>query len=188
MQRKNSFEEIIQMKSPSTDFLCDFRDNKYAFQVLKFKTWDKYTNKTYFSISKPKCENSQFIIEDSQLSPALMQNLNNQRSLNYRFQMEFFLSKGIKTHCEFKNGDIEAKNIVLVENYFLNGKRIFQKISNFGNCGVNEFGNWENDYVLPDFEGKEEIIKSGIPILSDSFIFIDGKCVIHNKCCYRLDA
>ena len=187
MPKKNSFEEVTQMESPSTEFLSDFRDNKYAFQVIKFQTRDKITNKTYFEISKPIYENTQFIIEDSKLSPALMESLNKQRSLNYKFPLDFFLSKGIKTHCEFKNGDIEAKNIKLVENYFLNGKRIFQKVSDFGNCGVNEFGKWDNEYVFPEIEGKEETVKNGVPILSDSFIFIDGECIIHNKCSYRLN-
>lgn len=71
------------------------------------------------------------------------------RKRTYNFPASFFESKYVSTFLKFKVGDLEVKDLVLVENHYYQNQKIASYQFDFPYCAPNSINTWEYVYDMP---------------------------------------
>ena len=64
MNQQFTFENAINLNSPTNGFMCKLKDNKFALQFLKFQIKDHQTGELYYDHVQETLPNSELIIND----------------------------------------------------------------------------------------------------------------------------
>lgn len=83
-------------------------------------------------------------------------------------------------------GNQPVKKFVMLEKHYFKGELIKEYEFEVPFCMPNTTNSLEALYDLPKFEPalEEEMIMSPFETVSDSFYFVEGKLVMHNKAAY----
>jgi len=109
------------------------------------------------------------------------------RTVRYHFGPNFFKLKSIGTSLTFSVGKKPVKNFRMIERHYFRSKLIKSFDFTFPFCIPNSTNEWETLYSLPEL-GKEtvdDMTKSPWETKSDSFYFVDGELIMHNKAEYN---
>lgn len=168
-----SLEEIRNLEAPTEDFLCKPEDNTYGIEFVYFKIRNANNNQVLFEIRKPESE-----IGKKAAHPV--------RFVQYQFGPNFFKLSTIGTTLEFRVGPQPVKKFLMIEKHYFKGMLIKSYEFEVPFCMPNSQNSLEAVYELPQFgpELEEEMIKSPFETVSDSFYFVEGKLVMHNKAAY----
>ncbi len=180
---QDSIEYVKNLQSPSQNFLCKLKANKYSLQFLQLIIKNPETNKVFFSQNMDKHENSDLIINDEDYPTEILKAFDEMRMRNYTFSKEFFECELMSVTLQFKVGEQEVKNMSLVENHYFKKKRIAQYNFDFPFCAPNSINTWEYIYNMPKMnkEDIKEIVEFGEKTSSDTFFFVGDKMILHNK-------
>ena len=108
------------------------------------------------------------------------------RKKTYDFPESFFDAKYISTFLKIKVGDHEVRDLVLIENHFYKDKRIASYKFTLPFCAPNSVNTWEYVYDIPKLpqEYIQNLISGNAKNTSDTFFFVQGKMILHNKSDY----
>ena len=109
------------------------------------------------------------------------------RVVKYHFGPDFFLLTTIGLQVQFSVGDVPIPNLQMIERHYFKNKVIKSYDFKFGFCMPNSQNSIEMIYDLPQLndEEKQEMIENPWETKSDTFFFVDGKLVIHNRAEYN---
>ena len=182
-----TIEEARALLVPSPKFVCKLRDNKYALQFLKFEIKDTSTKEAFYVHEQDALPNSEMLINDDDYDEQVIKSFDAMRTINYSFSRTFLNAKAISSMLIFKVGDLPVHNLTIVDHFFLKNKIIKTFEFNFPFCAPNATNEWEYIYDFPVFEEnvKQEMIDNPKQTTSETFFFVDGKIILHNKAHYQ---
>jgi hypothetical protein len=171
--------DIKDLKSYTDRFLCKISDNTYNIKFVNFRVRDLDSGFVLFEV-KDEGEDDEEDIKIEELDDST-------RIIKYHLGPDFLELKNIGTLLKFSVGNKAVKDFVLIERHYFKGKLIKSFEFKFEFCMPNSINEWETLYEIPelDDELKEEMIQSPWETKSDSFYFVDGKLIIHNKAIYN---
>lgn len=175
-------EDVLKLKQSTKDYLCQPTDNSYGIEFTRFKIRNMDTEETLFEISKPSPEEMATLLADQNttLDP------NAGRFVRYNFNPEFLRLKTIGATVEFDVGSKPVKKFRMIERHYFREKLLKSFDFDFGFCIPNSHNTCEHIYEFPTLSAEmmNEMIKHPFETKSDSFYFVDGELVMHNKADY----
>jgi len=162
-------------------FLVPLSANIYNVKFDAFKIRDLDSGLVLFEI---KNDNNlpEEIKEDEIVVPE-----DDWRTVRYHFGPNFFKLKNIGTTLVFSVGNKPLKNFRMIERHYFKDKLIKSFDFNFPFCIPNSTNEWETMYSVPELSKDlmEEMVTSPWESKSDSFYFVDGELIMHNKAEYN---
>ncbi|CAK8694343.1 unnamed protein product [Clavelina lepadiformis] len=186
LQKKHiSPEDVLRLIAPTDNYLCDVEDNIYGIDFTRFRIRDLDTENVLFEISKPSPD------EMSEMSAVLdTSDPNAGRFVRYQFTPMFLKLRTVGATVEFVVGDKPVESFRMIERHYFRDQLLKSFDFDFGFCIPNSTNTCEHIYEFPQLS-KESIttmIESPFDTKSDSFYFVNGKLVMHNKADYAYNA
>lgn len=169
--------EVLKLTAPTSEFLCPLSANTYGIDFLSFRIRDEDSTKVVFEVSKdPNAPPTQY--------PEHF-DLDQLRSINYTFPIDFLHYRTVGTKLIFKVGNQEVRNFRMIERHFSAGKLIKSYDFTIEFCIPDTINEWEAIYDMPKLSDRElkSIIDHGSQ--SDSFYFVGNQLIMHNKATYK---
>merc|ERR1711920_139412 len=109
------------------------------------------------------------------------------RFIRYHFGPMFLDYPNIGTTLVFQNGPYELRNFRMIERHYFGNTLIKSYDFTMPFVIPNTTNTWEVIYSMPelDHDLKQQIAASPWETKSDSFYFVDGQLVMHNKAEYN---
>jgi hypothetical protein len=172
-------EEALQLRAPTERFMCPITANSFGIEFLSFFIRDMESGKVVFSRERdPNAGPTQY--------PADF-DFDQLRSINYHLPARLLRLRTIGTKLVFRVGAAAVKNFRMIERHYFRGQLIKSYDFTFPFCIPNSTNEWEAIYDVPRLE--EAVVRDMIahPFLteSDSFYFVEGRLIMHNKARYR---
>jgi len=173
-------EYANSLHAPSQGFLCPLSANTYKidFVAFKIRAVEENSENLLFEIRKDPDEEDG--VPDDTADDSV-------RSIRYHFGPTFLDFHTIGTSLEFTIGDQPLHNFQMIERHYF--KDVLIKSYDFTLPFVipNTTNTWEVIYTMPTLDPalKQAIIDNPWETMSDSFYFVDGKLVMHNKAEYN---
>jgi|EP00670_Eutreptiella_braarudii_P007025 hypothetical protein len=182
-----SVDDVLQHTKPTEGFLVPLSANIYNIAFHSFKIRDMDSNEVLFEVDGDKepedGENQSQVATHpgSDVDPEVAM-----RTIRYNFRRSFLKCRTIGTKLVFSVGDKPVPNFRMIERHYFRDKLIKSFDFNFGFCIPNSTNSWEAIYDLPELTDaqEEEIRNNPYESKSDSFYFVDGQLVMHNKAEY----
>lgn len=183
-QPKITPEYALALNKPTEAFLCPLSANIYNIQFLSFRVRDVESGYVLFEIARDENDPDPMQeLENSHLSP---EEEAEYRTVRYHFGPDFFKLKTIGTTLTFSVGDKPVKNFRMIERHYFRNHLLHSYDFTFPFCIPNSTNDWEAMYSIPNVTNdmKKEMIAHPYETMSDSFYFVDGELVMHNKAEY----
>ena len=182
-QAKVTPEQVLALNKPSQTFLCPLSANIYSIQFLSFKVRDVESGYVLFEISRDENDPDPMQGLDPNLTPEEEAEF---RTVRYHFGPDFFKLKTIGTTLTFSVGDKPVKNFRMIERHYYKDKILHSYDFTFPFCIPDSTNDWEAIYKIPGVTNDmmKEMIAHPYETVSDSFYFVDGELVMHNKAEY----
>ncbi|EGD82366.1 hypothetical protein PTSG_03033 [Salpingoeca rosetta] len=173
-------EEVLGLQAPTTQFLCEPSANIYGIEFVAFKLRDMESGNVLVNLGPG--------IPDSE-AMAVVGADNSGRFVRYQFRPDFFDLKSVGASVTFCVGDKPVPNFRMIERHFFGNKLIKSFDFDFGFCIPESTNTCEHIYELPKLPKADidAMIATPYATKSDSFYFVDGKLVMHNKAEYAYD-
>eukprot|EP00823_Brevimastigomonas_motovehiculus_P006600 TRINITY_DN5491_c0_g1_i1.p1 TRINITY_DN5491_c0_g1~~TRINITY_DN5491_c0_g1_i1.p1 ORF type:complete len:245 (+),score=37.98 TRINITY_DN5491_c0_g1_i1:153-887(+) len=174
-------KDVLKLNAPAKGFLCKLTDNVYGIEFLAFKIRDMESKKTVFEIAREENDSSQ----QSQSFPEDF-DFDSLRTIHYTFPLNFLKLKTVGTSLKFKVGDNEVKEFRMIERHYFKSTLIQSYDFTFPFCIPNSTNEWEVIYDMPKLDSKilADIVANPKMTMSDSYYFVEGKLIQHNKAYY----
>lgn len=174
-------EDVLKLTKCTENYLCEPGANIYNIDFTRFKIRDMETGAVLFEIAKP--DNIDDEIIDNEEDP------NAGRFVRYKFSSEFLKLKTVGATVEFTVGDKPVNNFRMIERHFFRDRLLKNFDFEFGFCIPNSKNTCEHIYEFPtlDINEVQEMVDHPFETKSDSFYFVDGKLIMHNKADYAYD-
>lgn len=170
---------VLEYTAPTPDFLCPLSANTFGVDFLAFKIRDIDSKSTVFEVSK----------DANAPPPEYPANFDYDRlrRIEYKFPAAFLSYKTVGTKLTFTVGNQPLKNFRMIERHYYAGKLVKSYDFNFAFCIPNSTNEWEAIYDMPEFPQAtiDEMISNPAGTDSDSFYFVDGTLMMHNKAKYH---
>jgi len=173
-------DDILKLGRITDDYLCPITANAYKIDFTKFKIRDMESGGVLFEIAKPEGASEMSLSSDP----------NAGRYVRYEFPPEFLKLKQIGATVEFTIGDKPVNSFRMVERHYFKDQVIKSFDFDFGFCMPSSLNTCEHIYDLPALsqELMREMVQNPFQTKSDSFYFVDGKLIMHNKADYAYNA
>jgi hypothetical protein len=173
-------EEVCKFKKPTDGFLCRLSDNKFNIDFLAFSIRDYDTQRTIFKVDR---ESSMDALAGIDLSTLDEDSL---RKIDYKFESDVLSLPRITTELKFSVGANVVEEFRMIERHYFKGRLIKSFDFTFPFCIPKSTNTWTSEYELPPMDAAlvDEIVKSPNLTQSDSFYFVKGKLIMHNKARY----
>lgn len=174
-------EDVLKLTKCTENYLCEPNANVYHIDFTRFKIRDMETGSVLFEIAKPDNIEEETIDND--------EDPNAGRFVRYKFTAEFLKLKTVGATVEFTVGDKPVSNFRMIERHYFRDRLLKNFDFNFGFCIPNSKNTCEHIYEFPtlDINEMQEMIDHPFETRSDSFYFVDGKLIMHNKADYAYD-
>ena len=169
---KLSLDNVLQMKAPTEDFLVKLEDNTPWSSFNGFKLRDLDSGEVYHEYYPQDVYELDYFAENE---------------LDYTFPNKILKAKTLGSTLKLVVGNQIVKNLVLVERHYIDGKLAANYSFKFPLFMPNSSNSIEFIYNVPKLS--DEIVKrmnNGDPISakSDTFVFVEGKMVVHRRAKY----
>ena len=184
-------EDVLKLTKITEDYLCPVTANIYKIDFTKFKIRDMESGGVLFEIAKPEVSDVSLPNEMSPSNDAtLLSDPNAGRYVRYEFPPEFLKLRQIGATVEFTIGDKPVNSFRMIERHYFKDQVIKSFDFDFGFCMPSSLNTCEHIYDLPPFspELMREMVQSPFQTRSDSFYFVDGELIMHNKADYAYNA
>jgi len=174
-------EDVNKLTKPTDGFLCPMSANAYGLEFLKFTITDYENKKIIFEVGKDIPATSDVSIDFSAVGEDMY------RKIRYNFSEDVLRLPCVETSLLFKVGQVECKDFRMIERHYFKGKLVKSFDFKFGFCIPGSTNNWDALYDLPPLSESliADMIASPYETKSDSFYFVAGKLVMHNKASYK---
>ncbi|KER28267.1 hypothetical protein T265_13619 [Opisthorchis viverrini] len=208
-EQKQSFVEnktikpsdVLHLKQPTEGYLCPTNKNDYDIQFLSFCLRDLDSNSTLFSVSRPTtnscsftdtgtCKQSRYshFLQRIKMWGAVYDTILARSfcALRQWVQCKENFTAFLTSRVEFSVGDNPIEEFRMIENHYFRKKLLKSFDFNFGFVIPNSSNTVEHIYELPKLSNKEikDMVSSPYETQSDSFYFVNGVLVMHNKAYY----
>mmetsp|Transcript_98373 Transcript_98373/g.136620 ORF Transcript_98373/g.136620 Transcript_98373/m.136620 type:complete len:217 (-) Transcript_98373:60-710(-) len=181
-QESVSVDDVLALDRPTEAYLCKPSDNIFGIEFTAFKLRDLDNDITLFEVAKPEDVEFEDGADDREDPTG--------RFVPYEFPPEFLKLRNVGATVTFVVGDQPVKNFTMVERHFFKDKLLKSFTFSFPFCIPGSSNTCEHIYEFPALTDKEveEMVASPGETKSDSFYFVDGKLIMHNKAEYSYDA
>ncbi len=169
-----TIDQVLALTEATSDFLCPLSANEYGVEFLYFRVRDMDSGLVLFEVKKEA--------EDE-----TVQGEEEVRQIRYHFGPDFLKLRALGSTLQFKVGPKEVRNFRMIERHYF-GQLLLKSFDfNLDFCIPNSVNNWEIIYELPPLDPalEQEMIDSPWETKSDSFYFVDGNLIMHNKAEYN---
>lgn len=173
-------EDVLKLDRITDDYLCAVTANVYKIDFTKFKIRDMESGGVLFEIAKPEGASDVSLSSDP----------NAGRYVRYEFPPEFLKLRQIGATVEFTIGEKPVNSFRMIERHYFRDKVIKSFDFDFGFCMPSSLNTCEHIYDLPALSNDlmREMVQQPFQTKSDSFYFVDGKLIMHNKADYAYNA
>ena len=181
-----TLEQAKNMKERPKGFLCKIKANRFALQFLQFTLKDPESGKIFHDMEFDEHKNEELLIDDDQYPQEMLDVFDEMRYIHYEFPISFLKAKVLSCTLKFKVGDLPVKNLILIENHYFKDQRIAHYEFKLPFCPPNTKNTAEYIYEVPELDEKiiQEISSKGLNTYSDTFFFVNGELIMHNKAEY----
>lgn len=178
LKNEYSVEEVQKLDAFTDSFLCKLKDNTYEIKFVNFRVRDLDSGFVLFEVKDDSEGMKEEELEEIQ---------DDARLIRYHLGPDFLDLKTLGTMLKFTVGNKPVKDFLLIERHYFKDKLIKSFEFKFDFCMPNSANEWETIYEIPELdpELKQQMIDYPWETKSDSFYFVEGKLVIHNKAIYN---
>jgi hypothetical protein len=172
MDKQIDIDHVLNMCEPSSEFFVHLEDNIYGIRFKGFKLRDYQTNEIFHN----------FISDDIYELDYFAEN-----ELSYIFPSIILKSQNLGSNITLVVGDHLVKDLTLIERHYIDNKLQANYKFDFPVFLPNSENNVEFMYNVPQLskETQDNLDKGGeINAKSDTFIFVEGKLMIHRRTNY----
>ena len=173
MDKYDTPEEVLKMKSPSTEFYVNLKDNEYGIRFIGFKIRDVEKGETFHEFKADNIYDLDYFAD---------------HELNYTFPQKMLTVKTIGTNLTFVVGDKEVKNLDFIERHYIDNNLMANYAFKFPFFMPNTENNIEFIYPMPKLSEEAQLKvknKEDVYAKSDTFIFVNKKLIIHRRANYQ---
>ena len=169
-------EAVLKLNRITETYLCKPEANVYGIDFTRFKIRDMTSGATLFEIAKPP----------GAPAPVDPNDPNVGRFVRYQFTEEFLKLRNVGATVEFTVGSRPVQNFRMIERHFFKDRLLKTFDFDFGFCIPDSKNTVEHIYEFPALEPAviKEMVAEPFATRSDSFYFVDGELVMHNKADY----
>ncbi|XP_052901998.1 protein unc-119 homolog [Anopheles moucheti] len=202
---------VLQLNKITEDYLCTPDANIYEIDFTRFKIRDLESGAVLFEIAKPSLSDIAHTAgADSKTKDSVASTTNDEpagapsattagsedteetfepnagRYVRYQFTPQFLKLKTVGATVEFTVGSKSVKNFRMIERHFFKDRLLKTFDFEFGYCIPFSKNTCEHIYEFPAIPPDlvNEMIQHPFETRSDSFYFVDGCLVMHNKADY----
>jgi len=170
--------DVMGLQQASTKFLVKPSANVFGIDFVAFKLRDMDHNMELFSVEKPEGVPTEKPNDDYEDKTG--------RHVDYTFSSKFLELQNVGATVTFEVGDEPVKDFQMIERHFFKDKLLKSFDFSFGFCIPGSTNTCEHIYEFPTLSQKEitEMINAPGESKSDSFYFVDGKLIMHNRAMY----
>lgn len=183
-ERPPEADTVLTYNEPTPGYCCPLVANTFGIEFESFSIRD---------LSDPEDPNGQILFEvardpsqriDNATIPPEMED--QVRCICYDFGDAFLDLTTIGTTLTFSVGDNEVHDFRMIERHYFRDQLIKSYDFEFGFVIPNSTNTWEAIYDMPELDPdlKQEMIDNPWESQSDSFYYVDGQMVLHNKAKY----
>uniref|UniRef100_A0A182WEF7 GMP phosphodiesterase delta subunit domain-containing protein n=1 Tax=Anopheles minimus TaxID=112268 RepID=A0A182WEF7_9DIPT len=213
VQSTVSPDYVLQLNKITDDYLCTPDANIYEIDFTRFKIRDLESGAVLFEIAKPSLSDITHTAGgDSKTKDPVASTTNDEttgapsaattttgtedteetfepnagRYVRYQFTPQFLKLKTVGATVEFTVGSKSVKNFRMIERHFFKDRLLKTFDFEFGYCIPFSKNTCEHIYEFPTIPPDlvNEMIQHPFETRSDSFYFVDGCLVMHNKADY----
>lgn len=167
-----TLDEVLKMQEPTKEFLVKLEDNKPGVRFKGFKLRNMETGEVYHEYYPADVYELDYFADNE---------------LDYSFPNKILKAKTLGSTLQLVVGNQVVKNLVLVERHYIDGKLAANYHFKFPLFMPNSQNSIEFIYNLPKFT--DDVAKrmdkgESITAKSDTFIFVEGKLVVHRRAKY----
>jgi len=169
-----TIDQVLALTEATTDFMCPLTANEYGVEFLYFRVRDMDSGLVLFEVKREA---------DDEPVPGEEE----VRQIRYHFGPDFLKLRALGSTLQFKVGPKEVRNFRMIERHYFGSTLLKSFDFNLDFCIPNSVNNWEIIYELPPLDPvqEQEMIASPWETKSDSFYFVDGTLIMHNKAEYN---
>jgi hypothetical protein len=171
-------EYVMSLTRPTDGFLCPLSANTKGLDFIRFsvRSVEDGYSKALFDVARP----------DGAPPPPPETLDDNSRFIRYNFGPDFLNYTTIGTTLEFSIGDEPVHDLLMIERHYFREQLVqsYEFTLPFVIPGTRN--TWEMIYTKPEFndEWKNALISYPYETRSDSFYFVEGVLVMHNRAEY----
>lgn len=168
-------DQVLGLTEATSDFLCPLSANEFGVEFLYFRVRDMDSGLVLFEVKR----------EAEDEAPA--EGEEEVRLIRYHFGPDFLKLRALGSTLQFKVGQREIRNFRMIERHYFRTHLLKSFDFNLEFCIPNSVNTWEIIYELPPLDPalEQEMIRNPWETKSDSFYFVDGKLIMHNKAEYN---
>lgn len=175
-------EDVLRLNKATENYLCSTDANIYGIDFTRFKIRDMESNTVLFEIAKPPGLDPAESADPSDPNAG--------RFVRYHFTPEFLKLQKVGATVEFTIGAKPIREFRMVERHYFREKLLKSFDFDFGFCIPDSKNACEQIYDFPSLDNEmiRQMVAHPFDTRSDSFYFVDGKLVMHNKADYSYNA
>lgn len=168
------------MTRPTEGFLCPMGANTYGIDFLQFTISDYDSKKIIFEVGKDSPPPADLSIDFSTLGEDMY------RKIKYNFSEDVLRLPFVQTTLVFSVGTTDVRDFRMIERHYFRDQLVKSFDFEFGFCIPGSVNTWDAIYSVPPLNPQliEDMINNPFETKSDSFYFVDGKLIMHNKASY----
>eukprot|EP00928_Gymnodinium_smaydae_P054694 TRINITY_DN38427_c0_g1_i1.p2 TRINITY_DN38427_c0_g1~~TRINITY_DN38427_c0_g1_i1.p2 ORF type:complete len:190 (+),score=39.51 TRINITY_DN38427_c0_g1_i1:141-710(+) len=172
-------EYVLGLEAPTETFLCAMSANVYGidFKSFKVRAIDEGSERILFHV-----ETGANSAEDEEYEEPTDED----RFIQYHFGPEFLELMNIGTTLEFSIGETPLHNFRMIERHYFRNQLLASYDFELPFVIPGTVNTWEMIYTKPELteEWKAALISAPWETRSDSFYFVQGRLVMHNRAEY----
>eukprot|EP00055_Hartaetosiga_balthica_P000772 m.137419 g.137419 ORF g.137419 m.137419 type:complete len:207 (+) comp11703_c0_seq1:122-742(+) len=170
-------DDVLQLRGPTKSYLCKTTDNVYGIEFTAFKLRDMDSGNVLFEVEAP---------EDMEYVPPSEDDDDSGRFVQYKFSRNFFSLRTVGASITFNVGKNPVPNFRMIERHFFRNRLIKSFDFDFGFCIPESKNSCEHIYEVPKLTASDvdDMVAHPYETRSDSFYFVDGKLMMHNRAEY----
>eukprot|EP01036_Dinobryon_divergens_P031842 gene31842-41322_t len=174
-------EEVNKLNKPTEGFLCPLSANIYGIDFLSFTISDYNSKKVIFEVGKDNPTPQDISVDFSTLGEDMY------RRIKYNFSEDVLRLPLIQTSLVFSVGSREINGFRMIERHYFRDQLVKSFDFSFGFCIPGSTNTWDSVYSMPPLSNDllNEMIDNPYETKSDSFYFVNGKLIMHNKASYK---
>lgn len=179
-------EDVVKFTKPTKEFLCSLDANVYGIDFVSFIIKNYDTKEVIFKVDRgDSAAAPSRALADLRLSGDF--DMDSLRRIDYTFDADVLSLPRVATFLKFVVGDDEVHKFRMIERHYFKNKLIKSFDFTFPFCMPNSSNLWESEYELPPMDSDliDDIVNNPWKVQSDSFYFVDGELIMHNKARYK---
>jgi len=170
-------EYVMSLTKPTDTFLCHITANRYGIDFVNFRVRSLEPHcATLFEVARP----------EGVPAPPIETQDDSSRFIRYQFGPEFLDIQTVGTQLEFTIGEEPLHDFLMIERHYFRDQLMQSYDFNMPFVIPGSRSSWEMIYTKPmlNDEWKAALISSPWESRSDSFYFVNGELVMHNRAEY----